>query len=156
MAFPTFNNVSVIQGDVAAATKAASWTALVGGASFWGVIVPQQQQAAADLIYSRLIARGYTPAQIAAWDLGAEVERQISPYLCLVAGGMLEAVDAKLLEKFESYTKPKEGLLDTVLLTIGQQWYSPADTPGTVGSGNPSPGPCSQRHWSPEDYGMRF
>ncbi len=100
-------------------------------ANYWPLFLTQCHQWAYNEIVSALLARGFTQAQIAAWDRGADFERDLTLYRALVRGAALEDYDLKAVEMLD---RRKE--LCGVLVANGGQWQRPKDTPGTVGSGS--------------------
>lgn len=153
MAFASFNTLSSLLLQLAAMEKQS--TSAPSGA-YWTPLATLALQRATNRIYAALVARGWTPALIAGWDLGPETEMTLACVFALTDAGMLEAADKSLLERYDSILDPEKGLLATVLLTVGGVWKPPDDTPGTVSSGNPAPGPCEPCHWSAGDFGIRW
>ena len=105
--------------------------------TFWPPIVTQASASAWGEIRDRLIRRGWTPAQVSAWDRGAECQKQIGTYNALRDGGCLENFSETFLRNMMRYFDPTiEGnILDSTLITDGGVWQTPGDTPGTVGTG---------------------
>lgn len=108
MAFITDTQLKTL---VAAALKKP--TADLDAVDYWPVIITECNAAAYNEIVSRLAARGFTTAQIAAWDRGAEFEKRIGLYWALVEGGCLDAFDDKFIERLKTYLD----WLDTVAVT---------------------------------------
>jgi hypothetical protein len=133
VAITGYTNDSVVMDDVAAVLKMASAAALP---PYYATLAPLGHLNALNAIYGRLVARGYTQAQIAAWDRGAAVERCMAIVETLRLAGAAESIPDAVLKMYDSYTD-KDGLLDTVLLTAGGVWAAPQDTPGTSNSGAP-------------------
>lgn len=141
----------------------------VPSGDFWAQTVQRAHAAAYRLIFDRLIARGYTPQQINGWDGGEAAERAIALYEALTQAGALQAVDDKLLSRYQEYVgggkvKQGEALLDKVLLVVAGQWQAPADVPGTAAS-RPQPAgvslsapvPQSSRQaYTAGEYGIDF
>ncbi len=100
-----------------------------GMEEYWGTIVTDSRTAAYNEILSRLLARGFTPAQIASWDRGPEFEKDIALYWCLVKGeaAPTERPDDTLLEKLD-----RRDDLDDVLVTVGGILIDPAADSGNV------------------------
>ena len=83
--------------------------------SHWDLILTDSNSSAYNEILSRLLARGYTKVQIDSWDRGAEFQRMIGLYRCLIQGVTGEAYDDKWPEKLTYWLEQ----LDTVLLIAG-------------------------------------
>lgn len=100
----------------------------------WGRIVPRAHASAVQEIYGRLLNRGFTAAQVDAWDRVEEFERDLSLYWCLVRGGAYGQIDEAALKALD---RRKE--LDAVLLFINGVWVKPTgDQPGLVSTSGPS------------------
>ncbi len=158
MAITPFVPDSVVLADLAACLKV--WDGEIVAppdAPFWTQIVQNQHSSATDLIYLRLITRGYTQEQIALWDLGSEVERQVALYLCLSAGGALEAADVKLLADYKMYVDPDpaKSWFAQVLITIDGIPKDPNDVHGTARGGANYPAPCTSG-WNQGDFGWSW
>lgn len=69
--------------------------------AFWSTLVAQAQTRAYNEIQMRLLERGYTAAQISAWDRGAEFELDIAVWWCLTQGAGLSAADLKGVDRFD-------------------------------------------------------
>jgi hypothetical protein len=134
MALTGFVSDAVVLADVAAVLKLAAGPSALP--AYYSTVVPLAHSKAVNLIYRRLIARGYTPTQIAGWDDGPEVERNLATLYSLQRAGSTEAIPDSLARECESYTE-KDGLLDTALLTANGVWAAAQDTPGTSNSGAP-------------------
>lgn len=115
----------------------AAVTTDVTQSTFWPPIVTQANASAWGEIQDRLIRRGFTVAQITAWDRGAEVQQQIGTYNALRDGGCLENFSETFLNNLKRYFDPeiKSNILDNTLVTNAQVWQTPGDTPGTIGIG---------------------
>lgn len=96
----------------------------------WQTLVQNSNTSAYQEILGRLITRGYTPAQINAWDRGAEFQTDLALFWTLTKGGGLANYSDVFLKALD---RRKD--LDTVILFVGQQWKATGDTPGTIGSG---------------------
>jgi hypothetical protein len=110
-----FVSDTVILTDLAADLKQPDLPTLLGKAPWWSAAVSLPHLQAYNHIVARLAARGYTPAQIAAWDRGPEFERVLGVYWALVENGILSEVGLKCIEKYERYFKD----LESVTLTAG-------------------------------------
>lgn len=78
--------------------------------TYWNGTITIANQSATDEIKGRLAARGFTTAQIAAWDRVEEFNKWIGAYNALVAGGALESYDDRFVERFKRWLDE----LDTV------------------------------------------
>lgn len=136
---PGFISNQTLQSYVAAVLHraGAAVTTDVTQSTFWPSIVAQANQSAWGEILDRLIRRGFTVTQINAWDRGAEVQTQIGCYNALRDGGCLENFSETFLRNMMRYFDPTiEGnILDNTLVTNSQQWQTPGDTPGNIGTG---------------------
>jgi hypothetical protein len=132
MGIPQFlSDDTAIQNLLASEVKDTDWTTLIQSANYWTVIVPQAHKQAASKIFRSFIQRGYTPAQIALWDSGAEFETNMGVGEALNLGQGVAKIAKDILERFAVYEK----ILPTVLLTINGVWQAPGDVPGTVVAG---------------------
>lgn len=95
-------------------------------------VVTEAHAAAYNEVVGRLLARGYTLAQITAWDQGVFYERQITLFFCMVNLAGTFGYDEKWIAM---YDRRKD--LATVMLSIGGTFVSPqsVDGSGTVGGG---------------------
>lgn len=100
---------------------------------FWTDIVDQATNGSYQEIVGALLARGFSPAQIAAWDRGAEFQLSHGTYLALLNGGALEALDPRMLALLD-----KTAALKDVQVFTGGVWVNPqgASGPGLVGTGS--------------------
>lgn len=108
-----------------------------GTPSYWPGTVSRANTEAAGEITDRLIRRGWTPAQVSAWDRGIEVQTKIGLYFALRDGGALEGFNPEFINALKRFFDPeiRSNVLDNTLLTSGSVWATPKDTPGTVGVG---------------------
>ncbi len=97
---------------------------------YWTSVVSQAHVAAYQEIQGRLLARGFTTAQVVLWDRGAEFERMLTIYWSLVNGGGTTAYDDRFIKQFD-----RRSDLDSVLVSVAGTWIIPGETPGTVGTG---------------------
>jgi hypothetical protein len=117
---------------IAAALKVGGGqAALVATAPYWSTLASEANTAAYNEIVARLTARGFTPAQIAAWDRGAEFQKNIGLYWALVKGGALDGFDDRFIRALNQYVAD----VRDVLVTNGGVWQVTGDTPGTVSTG---------------------
>jgi hypothetical protein len=98
--------------------------------SYWPGVVAAAHVSAFQEIQGRLIARGYTPAQVLQWDRGPELEKSLTIFWALTNGGGLSGYDDKFIRM---YDRRKE--LDTVVVALNGVWTRPGDTPGQVSTG---------------------
>lgn len=106
--------------------------------SYWDEIVAAAHTSGWQDVLEGLLRRGFTQAQVLAWDRCAEYERKMSTYHALVNGGALESFDltgVRLLDVRKD--------LERVQVYAGGVYVTPANGtagPGTVGNGGPSGG----------------
>lgn len=109
--------------------------------AWWTTIITNAQLRAYNEIFAALSGRGFTAAQIAAWDRGPEFEGNMTCYYALMAGGAAESIDEKALASLD---RSKELTGDpqhpAVQITNGGVYQYPQGNPGTVGTGRMSPG----------------
>lgn len=103
-----------------------------GLAVYWTNILSQSHSWAYGIILQSLIAKGYTVAQIAAWDYGADWERNLTLWASLRRGAALQPVDDRLLGTLDV----RKDLSELQGLIIGGVYQYPAGDPGTVGIGD--------------------
>ena len=101
--------------------------------AWWQGVISRCHVSAYQDIYGRLLARGYTPAQIAGWDRGEEFERAISLYFAFTTPQAIGTIDQEALRVFD---RRKE--VDHVLVSVKGVWLTPGDTPGVPGVGRES------------------
>jgi hypothetical protein len=92
--------------------------------SFWDDIITNANNAAYQDIYTNLVRRGFTIAQVVSWDRGKEFQKDIGTYWALLRGGALGAFG----EGYKGLDRRKE--LEAVELTINGIWQQPG---GIVG-----------------------
>ncbi len=116
----------VIAGDVAAALgiDVADLPAKYQGQ------IPRTHVASYQEIFGQLLARGFTPAQITAWDRGEEFERSIALYFVFSTPQAAGVFDKEAMSVWD---RRKE--LCSVIVSAGTVWSTPSDTPGNVGIG---------------------
>jgi hypothetical protein len=90
--------------------------------TFWTALITSSHTAAYGEIRRRLTARGYSAAQIAAWDDGAEFELAISIFWCLKKGQGKDDENAKSATPYDRRLE-----LNTVQVTINGIWTPPAN-----------------------------
>lgn len=112
-----------IQTALAAILKTASFGDLP---NFWTVIVQNAHPQAFNDIQTALLRRGFSVAQVQAWDQGPYFERTQTLYWCLVNGAGLHNYDPKYIVMLDRRRE-----LPTVEVTNGGIWQAPAITPPT-------------------------
>jgi hypothetical protein len=122
-----YTTVTQIVQDIADALKAVNVAALPAN---WTNVAAEAQIAAYQDIVGRLLARGFTLAQITAWDRGIEFERAISKYYAFSSPQGAGKFD---YETMRIWDRRKE--LDIVQVFTAGVFVSPGSTPGTVGVG---------------------
>lgn len=103
-------------------------------AAYWTTIISDCHQQAYNEVQGRLLERGYTAAQIAAWDRGAELEKDLSLYWCLTKGAGLNGTDDKWIKVLD---RRKE--LETISVSNAGKVVNPGPV-GLVGFGTLSTG----------------
>lgn len=88
-------------------------------ADVWDGIISDANAAAYNSIVAHLAARGYTLAQIAAWDRRDEFNMDLGLYWALVKGAGIQAYDDRWVEKLN---RLKE--LDEAIITIDGELVS--------------------------------
>lgn len=79
----------------------------------WENIAAQCQTWAYNEILSALSGRGFTPAQIAAWDRGVEFELDLAIFRALSRGGALANLNADFIKSFDRRSELKEVIYTT-------------------------------------------
>ena len=102
--------------------------------SYWTQVVADTHAYAWSLVQRRLLARGYTLAQIDAWDDAAIFERRQATYEALVLGGGLSDANPRWVEKLNVADEQK-GELSTVVLYSGGSVVTPQGATGQCSSG---------------------
>lgn len=104
---------------------------VAGLAGYWDRLVKECHASAYYDVRGALLQRGFTAAQVDAWDRGAEFERDLTLYWCLVRGGLqVHAISAEQLDRLD---RRKE--LETVLVETAAAPQPPAQEPGRIVSG---------------------
>jgi hypothetical protein len=98
--------------------------------TWWASTVLTCHQWAYNEIVAALAARGFSAAQIAAFDRGKDVEIDLSIFRSLSAGGSLANYDDKFIRSFD-----RRGELKEMAVLNGGAWQYPTESQGTVGSG---------------------
>lgn len=139
---------------IAAALKQASGPSALP--DYWSTIANRAHRRATGAIYRRLGSRGFTAAQVAAWDDGAEYEEGVALYWALVEGGALDQFDDKAIREMARWEKE----LETVDVFTAGVWQTPAGPPlavstGDLNTGNDAfvaPDPCDPRTGNPTEW----
>lgn len=97
-----------------------------------GTMITEAHDAAYNEILGKLLARGFTLAQIAAWDQGPFYERKISLFFVATDNAALFNYDDKFIKLMDLRADLKSVLVSS---GGGANWSTPKDSPGTVGSG---------------------
>lgn len=98
---------------------------------YWGNIVSAAHGWAYAFVVNTLAGRGFTLAQITAWDLGPHYERDLTLWKALVRGGGLEGYD----DRFVKMLDVREELSKVSTLVIDGVFQQPEGAAGTVGVG---------------------
>lgn len=106
-------------------------TAVEDVPDYWDTIIADGIAFADGEIFSRLIARGYTSAQVNAWDHRKSYAKKLFLWSALVEGGGLAGFDDKFIERLDVRES-----LDTLTLAIGGEYVIPAQ--GGEGAGTAS------------------
>lgn len=77
--------------EIAALLKAAGKDDLLADAPYWETIVSRCNLAAYQEVLGSLLQRGFTRAQVDAWDRRVEFQRDLMVYWALTDGGALES-----------------------------------------------------------------
>jgi hypothetical protein len=113
---------SDIQVLMAAALKKATFADLP---NYWTNIIQRAHQAAYNEIYMALVRRGFSPAQIAAWDSGPEYELFLSCWWSCVFGGGFHAYDPTWIRELDR----RKNQLPTVEVSNAGVWQPPGIAP---------------------------
>ncbi len=95
-----------------------------------GRVIEDAHVAAYQEIKGRLLARGFTAAQVDLWDRGAEFEKHLTIYWATINGGGTTAMDDRFLKQYD-----RRNDLNSVLVSVLGVFITPGDTPGTIGIG---------------------
>lgn len=124
MSFNTSAQITTKLADVQHVSEAN----LTTGAT--STIISDSLNAAYQEIVSRLAYRGYTQSQIDSWDRGAEFERDIALFWCLVKLGGLENADDKFIARLD-----RRAEIDEIIVTVGGAVVDPDVDEGPVSFG---------------------
>jgi len=130
---------SLIESILGTQLKQGSFAALP---EYWTNIVGVSHPKAYNEIYMALMRRGFTAAQINAWDSGAEYELDISLWWCLVYGAGLQAYDPKWVAQLDR----RRNMLPTVEISNAGVWQAPGIPPPT-GPGQAYAAPQERWNW---------
>lgn len=122
-----FTTDAVVKSDIAAALKLTTVDDLP---AWWDDVISRCHLSAYQEIVGQLLARGFTKAQVDAWDRGAEYERHLSLYFAFTSpqgAGAFDIAAVKLWDRRED--------LQTAMVYASGAWTNPAESPGTIGSG---------------------
>jgi len=101
--------------------------------NWWFGIVTRANVSGWQEVLGQLVKRGYTQAQVLAWDRGQEFQSDCMLYRALVTGGALEGFSSEFIKAID---RRKE--LETVQVFINGDFVNPSvgtSGPGQVGSG---------------------
>ncbi len=90
-------------------------------------VIEDAHVAAYQEIQGRLLARGFTTAQVVLWDRGAEFEKHLTIYWSLINGGGTTAMDDRFVKMYD-----RRNDLNSVLVSVSGVFITPGDTPGTI------------------------
>lgn len=128
MAFTTtFTTDATVKADVQRALHLANANDLP---PIWDGIVSKSRVRAYGDIVSGLVGRGFTYTVIAAWDRGAEFERDLALWWALNEGAALGAYPDKILDKLDR--RPE---LATVIVTNTEGGVPVLKGSGQIGRG---------------------
>lgn len=96
----------------------------------WDEVIESSNVAAYQEIIGALLARGYTMAQISAWDRRVEFNADLGLFWCLVKGAGLHGNDPTFIDKLD---RRKELLTCPVI--CGGSLVAPGTAGGVVGYG---------------------
>jgi len=99
---------------------------------YTSTILPRASTAAWQEIQGRLLARGFTLAQIEAWDRGAEFQGDLGTWYAIVSSGFYAGFDKETLKLMDRREE-----LDTVQVFTDGVWKRPDDTQGGATQGAP-------------------
>lgn len=125
-----FTTDAVVKTDVAAALKLASVSDLP---DWWDDVIERCHTSAYQEIVGQLLQRGFSKAQVDAWDRGVEFERHLSLYFVFTSPqghGSFDTNAVKLWDRRED--------LKSALVYASGAWTNPGESPGTVGNGRMS------------------
>lgn len=94
----------------------------------WDGIISDANAAAVNSIRGALLGRGYSPAQIEAWDRVQEFQTDLAIFWALVNGGVTKDYDDRLIAKLD-----RRAELATVDLTINGALVQPGGGAGVGG-----------------------
>lgn len=97
----------------------------------WESISAQCQTWAYNEIVSVLSGRGFTPAQITAWDRGAEFELDLAIFRALSRGGALANLSVEFIKSFDRRPELRE-----VIYTTAGAIQDPQGTAGLANVGD--------------------
>lgn len=117
---------------IAAALKNKDGVQALADTPYWSQIATEANEQAYNEIATRLSARGFTAAQIAAWDRGEEWERKLGLYFALTEAALTDDYSDKYIAKLKE--RYFDGLDDVQVLNAGVI-QSPAGTFGLPNSG---------------------
>jgi hypothetical protein len=101
-------------------------------AYYTSTILPRANTAAWQEIQGRLLARGFSASQIAAWDRGAEFQADLGTFWAITHSGFYAGFDKETLKLMDRREE-----LDKVQVFTGGVWVRPDDSQGNTNQGSP-------------------
>jgi hypothetical protein len=110
---------------------------------FWLGVITEANQWAYNEILSRLVARGFTLAQVTAWDRGAEFQRDMGVWKCIADNAVMQPdsynVKAKdTLDRRKELSGAPQDNIQACILTINGVFQAPQTTVGNPNNGKVS------------------
>lgn len=127
--------MAVTSGQLKTAVAAALKVAEASLPSYWDTLVGEALLVAQNNVYSALLGRGYTQAQVEAWDMLDATWKDLGVFWALTKGGALSAFDRKFIEAIDH-----REMLKNVLLYVDGVWVAPrteSGAPGVPSTGAP-------------------
>src|SRR5262249_43171562 len=124
--------VALADSDVKALVAAALKTTVDQLEPFWDAAITRGNVAAYNLIRAALVTRGFTPAQIDAWDSIDDYRADLALWSIFTKYAVLEEYDQRSIDALDR----REELKTVELITAGKLVQPPADPLAKqVGSG---------------------
>ncbi len=130
---------------VAAQLKAADASTLLSDAPYWESLVNEANRAAYQEVLGNLLQRGFTKAQVDAWDRRVEFQRDMMLYWSLTKGGALEGFSDLFIRALDRRKELKE-----VQVFVSGAYVNPLagiNAPGVCSFG-PSSGTAAGTIWN--------
>jgi hypothetical protein len=133
MAIPQAITDTQVLDRLASVLKKESVTALLRDAGYWSQVANEAHGMAVGRIWRSLQGKGYTAAQIQAWDEIQSFERILAVGEALALGGGISADTMDFMRVYDDY---RTELVDKLYqLLINGVWVAPQSTPGTFQQG---------------------